>query len=132
VNQLLRGVLLLDAVLLFLLGALLILAPGVIEGAFQFANLPAGVNYIVGLWGCGLLTLSFGYAAAARDPLRHVAWVQVGIARGALETIVGGLYLAWGIVTIRQAGLGIAMAAFFALAYGALYPRAVPETAPGR
>jgi hypothetical protein len=67
--------------------------------------------------------MGLGYGMAAADPRRHVAWVQVGIARGVLECVVGAVYLARGIVTFQQAGFGIAIAAFVAVAYVALYPR---------
>lgn len=125
--SLLRNLLLLDAAVLFSLGALLILLPRQVEAAFQFRDLPQGVNYIIGLWGCVLLTLALGYFVAARDPTRHVAWVQVGIARGALECVVGLTYLARGIVTFSQAGFGIVIAALITLAYVVLYPRPSSE-----
>ena len=64
----LRVLLVLDAVVLFLLGALLILAPRRVEFAFQFKDLPEGVSYIIGLWGCVLMTMAIGYAVAAADP----------------------------------------------------------------
>ena len=82
----------LDAAVLFLLGALLILAPAQVERAFQFQDLPPAVGYMIGLWGCGVATLSIGYMVAATDPLRHVVWVQVGIARGVLECALGVIY----------------------------------------
>ena len=119
----LRILLALDAAVLFLLGALLILAPKRVEGAFHFRDLPEGVSYIIGLWGCVLVTMAIGYAVAATNPLRHVVWVQVGIARGALECVLGAIYLARGIVSWQQAGVGIAVAAFITIAYLVLYPR---------
>ena len=119
----LRVLLVLDAVVLFLLGALLILAPRRVEFAFQFKDLPEGVTYIIGLWGCVLVTMAIGYAVAATDPIRHVVWVQVGIARGTLECVLGVLYLAWGVVTWQQAGFGIVVAALITLAYIVFYPR---------
>jgi len=119
----LRVLLALDAAVLFLVGALLILAPRRAEFAFQFKDLPEGVSYIIGLWGCVLVTMAIGYAVAATNPLRHVVWVQVGIARGALECVLGVIYLARGIVTWQQAGVGIAVAAFITIAYLVLYPR---------
>jgi len=122
-QNLLRNVLLLDAAVLFLLGALMIFVPRQVELAFQFSDLPQGVHYILGLWGSVLVTMALGYAIAARDPVRHVVWVQVGIARGGLECIVGAAYLARGIVTFQQAGFGIALAALITLAYMVLYPR---------
>jgi hypothetical protein len=119
----LRVLLALDAAVLFLLGALLILAPRRAEFAFQFKDLPEGVSYIIGLWGCVLVTMAIGYAVAATDPIRHVVWVQVGIARGTLECILGALYLTWGVVGWQQAGFGIIIAALITLAYVVFYPR---------
>ena len=45
----LRYLLLLDAVLLFVIGAALIFAPRDVQAAFGFRDLPQGVNYMVGL-----------------------------------------------------------------------------------
>lgn len=120
---LLRYLLMLDAAVLFLLGALLICAPRSIEAAFHFQDLPIAVSYLIGLWGCVFATLGIGYLVAATDPVRHVVWVQVGIARGALECLLGVLYLARGVVTWQQAAFGIITAAFITTAYLVLYPR---------
>ena len=119
----LRVLLALDAAVLFLLGALLILAPRRVEFAFRFKDLPEGVSYIIGLWGCMLVTMAIGYAVAATDPIRHVVWVQVGIARGALECVLGVCYLARGVVGWQQAGFGIVVAALITVAYIVFYPR---------
>ena len=119
----LRILLALDGAVLFLLGALLILAPRQVEAAFHFKDLPAGVSYIIGLWGCVMVTMAVGYGVASTDPIRHAVWVQVGIARGALECILGALYLAQGIVTWPQAGFGILLAALMTAPYIVLYPR---------
>jgi hypothetical protein len=119
------GILLaLDAAVLFLLGTLLSVLPQYVLMAFGFVDLPIGVTYIVALWGCTLLTMALGYWKASADPVRHLVWAQVGIARGALEFGVGIIYLLRGIVTFRQAGLGIILAGLFALAYLIFYPRA--------
>ena len=119
----LRILLAMDAAVLGLLGLLLMLAPKQVELAFRFKDLPEGVGYIIGLWGCVLVTMAIGYAVAATDPIRHVVWVQVGIARGTLECVLGVLYLAWGVVTWQQAGFGIVVAALITLAYIVFYPR---------
>lgn len=113
-----------DAAVLFLLGTLLLVLPQHVLFAFGFADLPLGVTYIIALWGCVLLTMAIGYWKASADPVRHLVWVQVGIARGALEFAVGIVYLLRGIVSFRQAGLGIILAGLFALAYLLFYPRA--------
>jgi hypothetical protein len=78
------------------------------------------VSYIIGLLGCVFATMGIGYIAAALDPIRHIVWVQVGIARGTLECLLGLVYLARGLVTFSQAGVGILLAAIISLAYVAL------------
>ena len=122
-HTLLRYLLMLDAAVLFLLGALLIFAPGQVERAFHFQDMPPAVAYIISMWGCIIATMGFGYVVAATDPLRHRVWIQVGIARGVLECALGLIYLARGTVTFQQAGFGIIVAGLMALAYIALYPR---------
>jgi hypothetical protein len=120
---LLRNLLVLDAAVLFLLGALLIFLPTQVELAFHFQDLPAGVAYIIGLWGCAMATMGLGYVVAATNPIRHVVWVQVGIARGAAEVVLGLVCLARGTVTFQQAGFGIIIAGLMSLGYLVLYPR---------
>lgn len=119
---LLRYALMTDAAVLFLLGACLIFAPRQVEIAFHFNDLPAAVSYLIGLWGCVFATLGCGYVVAATDPIRHVVWVQIGIARGALECILGIAYLAQGIVHWQQAAFGLVTAGLITIAYTVLYP----------
>ena len=128
--SLLRYLLIIDAAVLFLLGALLILAPAQVERAFHFQDLPPAIGYIIGLWGCVFATLSIGYAVAATDPLRHVVWVQVGIARGALECVLALFYLARGIVSFQQAGFGLVVAGLISIAYIFLYPHRQKTNTP--
>jgi hypothetical protein len=120
---LLRYVLMVDAAVLFLIGALLMFLPRQVEVAFHFADLPAAVSYLIGLWGCVFVTMAGGYVIAATHPLKHLIWVQIGIARGALECLLGAVYLARGIVTWQQAAFGLVTAALITGAYTALYPR---------
>ena len=121
--RLLRLLLRCDAIVLAFLGISLVLMPKGVQQAFQFKELPEAVSYMIGLWGCVLLTMAIGYWVAASNPLRHVVWIQVGIARGALECILGLIYLSRGIVTWQQSGTGILVAALITLAFAALYPR---------
>ena len=119
------GILLaLDAAVLFLLGTLLLVLPQHVLFAFGFVDQPIGVTYIIALWGCAILTMAIGYWKASADPVRHLVWAQVGIARGALECAVGIVYLVRGVVSFRQAGVGIILAGLFAAAYLIFYPRA--------
>jgi hypothetical protein len=120
----LRMLMTMDATVLFLLGVAFICCPQAIAAAFHFKYLPLAVNFLIGLWGCALATLGVGYFVAAVDPARHRLWVCIGIARGAAEAIFGLCALLRGIVTWQQSGLTILLAAFMAIAYLVLYPRA--------
>ncbi|HWX22834.1 MAG TPA: hypothetical protein VN578_23275 [Candidatus Binatia bacterium] len=123
--SLLRFLMMMDAAFLFLMGAVLIFAPRQVEIAFHFTDLPPAVSYLIGLWGCVFATMGIGYVVAATQPLRHLVWVQVGIARGALECLLGLVYLARGVVTWQQAAFGIIAAALITGAYLVLYPRGI-------
>ncbi len=122
----LRILLVLDSAVLFLLGFAFIFAPKQVALAFQVKDLPEVVDYIIGLWGCVFATMAIGYLVAATNPIRNVAWIQVGIARGALECLFGLVCVARGIVTFGQAGFGIIVAGLVAVAYVILYPRQEP------
>lgn len=125
--SLLRFLMMIDAAILFLMGAVLIFAPRQVEIAFHFNDLPPAVSYLIGLWGCVFATIGAGYVVAATQPLRHLVWVQVGIARGALECLLGLVYLARGVVTWQQAAFGIIAAGLITGAYLVLYPRGIPS-----
>ena len=109
---LLRGLLIADAAVLFLLGGLLIFEPVQVEKSFHFQDLPAAVAYLIGMWGCVMATMGFGYLVAATHPMRHRVWINIGIIRGALESVLGIFYLARGTVTFQQAGFGTLLAGF--------------------
>jgi hypothetical protein len=119
---LLRALLLVDAAVLLALGVALIVAPHGVEAAFHFGDLPAAADYIAVSWGCALATMAIGYGVASADPGRHRVWIQVGIARGALECGVGTFYLSRGLMTFEQIGYGIIVAAVVTAAYVVLYP----------
>ena len=119
----LRMLMMADGTVLVILGALFILMPRHVEVAFHFNNLPVGVDYLIGLWGCALTTLGFGYGIVAMDPRRHIVWVQIGIARGLLEVAFGGFCIARGVIHFQQGSFGMIVAGFIAIAYLVLYPR---------
>jgi len=119
----LRMLLMMDATVLVVLGAALVLAPRGVEQAFHFKEMPTGVTYLIGLWGVMMATLGIGYGFAAFDPASSGVWVIVGIARGALESVFGAVCVARGVVAWEQAGFGIILTAFIALSFAVLYPR---------
>jgi hypothetical protein len=123
----LRMLMVMDAVVLTGLGILFIAVPHRILAAFHFQNLPQGVDYLIGLWGCVFATIGLGYALAAVAPRRNVLWVQMGIARGVLEAVFGIACGLRGVVTWEQVSFGIFTAVCIAAAYLVFYPRKEAE-----
>jgi len=119
----LRMILLFDAAFLFLIGSFFILAPGRALPYFHFPPMPREAEFLVSMWGCVLGTLSIGYLQAVRDPLGNLPWLQVGIARGLLEVVVGLFFIWRGIISWQQGWLGIVVGALVAVVYLVAYPR---------
>jgi hypothetical protein len=119
----LRMLMMMDAVVLFALGLALLCCPLQITRAFGFTEVARPILYLLGLWGATVLTLGVAYGIAAVDPVRHRLWIAIAIARGLIEALFGWYCLAQGLVTWKQSGLGILLAAFIALAFLVLYPR---------
>lgn len=120
--RMLRVLLAMDAAVLLAIGALIMAMPANVGLAFGFRDLPAAVCYLIGLWGCALISLGIGYACAAGDPVRNVTWVRAGIVRGALECGFGFVALGQHMVTWHQAAFGTIIAGAIAAAYLVLYP----------
>jgi hypothetical protein len=59
---------------------------------------------------------------AARDPLKHILWVQYVITSAVFDGGVKVYTIARGYVTFRQIGLPLIVDAIFAVAFLALYP----------
>jgi hypothetical protein len=121
--SLLRYLVLLDAVVLAVMGVLFISRGDHVATFFHFTNLPQSVSYLIGLWGCVMLSLAAAYAIISRDPIRHRLWIDIGIIRALLEAAFGIISIARGTVTFSQAGFGAILAGALALAYIILYPR---------
>lgn len=120
---LLRYLLFVDAVVLAMIGLLLIVMPQRVATFFHFADLPQSVSYLLGLWGCVMLSLGGAYAIVSRDPIQHRLWIDIAIIRALIETGFGFVAMSRGIVNFSQAGFGTILTAALALAYIALYPR---------
>jgi len=121
--RMLRVLLAADAAVLVAFGGLFMAVPGKVTLAFGFTDLPQAVGYMIGLWGCALISLGIGYAFAIADPLRNVTWIQIGIIRGAIECAFGFAVVSQHLVTWHQAGFGTIVAGAIAAGYLLLYPR---------
>jgi hypothetical protein len=122
--RMLRVLLAMDSTVLLALGALFMAVPAKIGLAFGFKDLAPAACYLIGLWGCALISLGVGYAYAVGDPVRNVSWVQAGIVRGALECVFGFVVLSQHMVTWNQAAFGTVIAGAIAAGYLILYPSA--------
>src|SRR3954468_24738862 len=122
----LRVLLTADAAVLLALGLALIFVPDTLAAVFQFKDLPDVVDYIGGFLGCAFISLGIGYVAATADPIRHVIWIWIGIARALFEIVLSVVCVLRGIVSWPQAAFGIAFASMIALGYTIFYPRAQP------
>ncbi len=118
----LRVLLAMDAAVLLAMGALLMAMPANVGKVFGFRELPAAACYLIGLWGCALISLGIGYAYSVGDPVRNVTWVRAGIVRGALECMFGFIVLNQHLVTWSQAAFGTLLAGAIAAGYVILYP----------
>ena len=119
----LRLLLVFDAAFLLTIGSALVLAPGKMLQAFHYPSMPPSVHFIMAMWGCVLATLGLGYLHSAFDPVRNIAWIQVGIARGTLEFVVSIVYVVLGLTSLSQVWPGLLMGGFVALGYLTLYPK---------
>jgi len=120
--RMLRVLLAMDAAVLLAMGALFMALPTKVGLAFGFRDLPGSAGYLIGLWGCALISLGVGYAFAVEDPVRNIAWVRAGIVRGALECMFGFMVLRQHMVTWDQAAFGTIIAGAIAAGYAILYP----------
>ena|SRR3990172_1568749 len=119
---LLKVILFADGVVLTAIGLGLMFATGIMFDAFGFIDMPAGVYYIVSMWGALMATMGIGYLLASRDPAASTTWVLTGLARAALEVGVSVAYMVGGHVSAQNALFGAFLAAWFALAYLVLFP----------
>lgn len=90
-------------------------------GGFEMG--PAWVEYILALLGiCYISTAAFVIAAAVRDPMKHIMWVQFAIAVAILIVVVTATSIMRGLVTFSQEGGPLITNAIFAVLLLAFYP----------
>jgi hypothetical protein len=124
----LKVVMIIWAAVAILVGLAYIFLPKQLGEMGGFEKGPVWVMYILALLGvCYIATGGFVIAAAVRDPLKHIMWVQFAIAVAILIVVVAASSIARGLVTFRQEGMPLIFNAVFAVLLLALYPwRAKP------
>ena len=118
----LKVVMIVWAAIGILLGLGLVFAPQQLGAMEGYAQGPAYVRYFLGLLGVNFIALSAFIIRAARDPLKHIMWVQFAIAVAILFVVVEAYSIGRGFVTFSQEGMPLIINAVFAVAFLALYP----------
>jgi hypothetical protein len=119
----LKVVMIIGAAIWILLGLALVFVPGQLGAMMGFAKGPEWSPYLHAWLGVFYLVGgAFIMVAAVRDPLKHIMWVQFGIAVTILTLAVEVYSLMRGFVTFEQIVMEIIINAIFFVALMALYP----------
>ena len=103
-------------------GLTLIFIPEQLGAMMGYAKGPAYVAYFLAMLGICVIVPSAFLIVAARDPLKHIMWVQFAIAWAILAVAVDVYSIMRGFVAFEQAGMSVIIDAVFAVAFLALYP----------
>jgi hypothetical protein len=110
------------AAIAILIGLAYIFIPRQLGEMGGFEKAPVWVEYILALLGVCYIAAGSFIIVAARDPLKHIMWVQFAIAVAILNVVVEASSMSRGLVTFSQEGMPLIINAVFAVALLALYP----------
>ncbi|MFV1969908.1 MAG: hypothetical protein ACC683_02760 [Acidimicrobiia bacterium] len=116
--RLLRSTLIVIGIVQLVLG-IVFLVPGLFASTMGLNEAPGWVNWLFAMFGARALALAYGMFLAARNPGRHVAWVQAMVGIQAIDWIATIAYLAAGTVTLAQ----VTTAVFLPLVFIAILGR---------
>lgn len=123
----LKIILILAAIVAFFWGTAMLVLPNRAAAWNNFPELPEGMKYFVGLLGCIYAAWGVGMLLAARDPLKHRTWIQVGIICYGLSLIGTLYYLLNKVISFGQARVGLIVQVVFLAAFIILYPKKKAE-----
>jgi energy-converting hydrogenase Eha subunit C len=110
------------AVVGILFGLGFVFAPDQLCSMFGFERGPAYVPYFLALVGIAYIVAGAFVIIAARDPLRHIMWVQLAMVWSLLDAIAALYFIIRGNVNFSQAGMVPIIDVIFVVAFLALYP----------
>lgn len=105
-----------------LLGLGFVFAPEKLLSGFGLEQAPASVPYFLALLGNAYIACGFFFIVAARDPLKHIIWAQLGIAWSLLDAIGTLYFLIRGNVNLSQVGVVPILDIIFVAAFLISYP----------
>jgi uncharacterized protein YjeT (DUF2065 family) len=117
----LKVVMIIWAAVAILMGLVYIFFPNQLNemGGYEGSDL---ATYLLALLGICYIAAGAFVIIAARDPLKHIRWVQFAITVAFLTVAVAGSSMGRGLVTFSQEGIPLIFNAVFAIALLALYP----------
>jgi hypothetical protein len=90
------------AVVQWLLGIGFLVAPAGLAGMFGLAPAPTWTAWLFAMMAARFLGFGYGMWWAARDPVRHVHWINAMLVIQAIDWLATLYYLAAGAVTLGQ------------------------------
>jgi hypothetical protein len=109
-----------------------VVAPGLFSLALHLPSAPAWTTWFFVMNGARFLAMAYGMFLAARDPIKHVAWINAMIVVQVLDWL-GTMYsILTGAITLTQAATASFLPVIFVVALLIRYPRApkVAEAQP--
>jgi hypothetical protein len=100
-----------------------LVAPGLYGLALHLSHAPAWTEWFFTMSGARFLAMAYGMFLAARDPIKHKAWINAMIVVQALDWL-GTMYsIGTGAITLAQATDAPYLPLIFVAALLILYPR---------
>ncbi|MFJ9369650.1 hypothetical protein ACIRRA_35255 [Nocardia sp. NPDC101769] len=123
-------ILMVIAVSQLVLGVLFVAAPTLVHTIFQFTPAePGWADWLMVMMGGRFLGFAYGMFLAARDPRKHVAWINAMILVQAIDWIATMAHLATGDVRLMQVPTTAVMPVVAVAALLWLHPRRIREPA---
>ncbi|HEX8873661.1 MAG TPA: hypothetical protein VF780_03460 [Nitrosospira sp.] len=110
------------AVIGFLYALVFILFPNQLLGMFGVSPVPNYVQFFMVLLGNAYILSGIFVILAARDPLKHILWVQLAMAWAVLDLVASLVFIIRGNLTFLQAGNAVIVDIIILAAFLIFYP----------
>ena len=118
----LKVVMIIWSMIVILFGLGFLFAPGKFCSMSGFENPAPYVPFFLALLGMGYIVVGFFVIVAARNPLKHIMWVQMAIVWTPLDAVVALFYIVKGNVSFSQAGAAPILHGILTVALLIFYP----------
>ncbi|MBI4674473.1 MAG: hypothetical protein HY741_22745 [Chloroflexi bacterium] len=116
------------------LGVVFALAPAQFSAMMGLAQTPTWAYWMFGMFSARALGFAYGMFLAARDPARHIHWIQAMIGVQAIDWLATMYFVLTGAVTLAQVSTASFLPLIFIGMLVIFYPRqqSTTLTTPGR